>query len=267
MKKTTPGICKFEKKVVSAFILIILMASSCINPKDKRRHEDLIPEKDFVSILSDIYIANGLLSLPNIRRNFAERDSVLNYIDVIESHGYSYEKMNNTMNYYFVSKPKKLIRIYDQITGTLSEREAAMQRDIIRLGIEASRKETRYNYYQFPDPSRKENPGTTVNVSSRGTYTLTLFVTIHPDDPSFNPHLSAWLVDADSVETGRKKWLPVLKYIKDGHPHQYFYSGRVEEKRPMIMKTILYDYDNNIEEWERNATIEILSSSFNVIQE
>ena len=267
MKDTTSIVRALMKKVVLSVILILLIAPSCVNRKDKIRHEDLIPEKIFVSILTDIYIANGLLFLPDIRRNFAERDSVLNFIDVIESHGYSYDKMNSTIHYYFVSKPKKLIRIYDQIIGNLSETEAAMQREILRLGLEESRKETRYNLHHFPDASRTENPGITINISSRGTYTITLSVTIHPDDQSYNPHLSAWLVDADSVETGRKKWLPDLQYIKDGHPHQYFYTGRIEEKRPMVMKAILYEYDNNIKEWERHATIEVIFSSFTVTME
>ena len=266
MKKITSIIRAITKKAAPSVILILLLSPSCVNRKDKARHDDLIPEKAFVSILTDIYIANGLLTLPDIRRTFGERDSVRNFIDVIEGHGYSYEKMNSTMNYYFVSNPKKLIRIYDQIIGNLSETEAAMQREILRLGQEASRKEAKYNLYHFPDPSRKENPGTTINVPSPGTYTITLSVTITPDDPSCNPHLSAWLVDADSMETGRKKWLPVLKYIKDGHPHQYIYTGRIEEKRPMVMKAILFEYENNIEEWERNATIEILFSGFTAFQ-
>ncbi len=50
--------------------------------------------------------------------------------------------MNNTINYYFVSKPKKLIRIYDQIIGKMSEMEAGIQNEIIRLGQEESRKMT-----------------------------------------------------------------------------------------------------------------------------
>jgi hypothetical protein len=267
MKKTASIIRAFSKKVVLSVILILILAPSCVNPKDKARHDGLIPEKAFASILTDIYIANGLLTLPDIRRNFGERDSVQNFIDVIEGHGYSYEQMNNTMNYYFVSKPKKLIRIYDQIIGNLSETEAAMQKEILRLGLEESRKQAKYNLYHFPDASRMGNPGTTINIPSAGTYTITLSVTISPDDQSYNPHFSAWLVDADSVETGRKKWLPDLKYIKDGHPHQYFYTGRIEEKRPMVMKAILFEYENNIEEWERNATIEILFSGFTPIQE
>jgi hypothetical protein len=240
---------------------------SCVNRKDKTEHNDLIPEKTFVSILTDIYIANGLITLPEIRHEFSARDSVLNFMDIIESYGYSYEKMNSTINYYFISKPKKLIRIYDHIIGKMSEMEAAMQNEIIKQGQEESRKTAKYNVYDFPDFDRTENPGTIIKISSSGIYMITLSVTLYPDDQSYNPHFSAWLVDADSIETGRKKWLPGIKYIKDGHPHQFIYTGRIEEKRPMVMKTILYEYENNITEWDRHAMIKILFSNFTAIME
>lgn len=266
MKKSDLHSTAFMKRFAIVAILILLLAPSCVNRKDKTSHEDLIPEREFVSILTEVYLANGLLTIPEIKRHYAERDSVLNFIDVIESHGYSYAKMNSTMNYYFVTKPKKLIRIYDQIIGKLSETEAAMQREIERLGMEESRKQSMYNIYHFPDASSAENPAITINIPSPGIYTITLSVTVFPDDQAYNPHLSAWLVDADSLETGRKKWLPDLRYIKDGHRHQYVYTGRIEEKRPMVMKAILYEFDNNIGEWERNATIEVQFSGFTAIR-
>lgn len=254
------------QKVLLSVVLILIAGPSCVNRKDKTEHADLIPEKTFVSILTDIYIANGLLSLPEIRNKFYARDSVLNFIDIIESYGYSYEKMNSTINYYFVSKPKKLIRIYDNIIGKMSEVEAAMQNEIIRKGQEESRKAMKNNVYEFPDFDRKVNPGTVIKTYAPGTYAITLSVTIYPDDQSYNPHFSAWLVDADSIETGRKKWLPQIKYIKDGHPHQFIYTGQIEENRPMVIKTILYEYENNITEWDRHAVIEVIFSNYTVTQ-
>ncbi len=266
MKEKSSIIKALMQKVLLSVVLILIAGPSCINRKDKTKHGDLIPEKTFVSILTDIYIANGLLNLPEIRREFSVRDSVLNFIDIIESYGYSYEKMNSTIDYYFVSKPKKLIRIYDNIIGKMSELEAAMQNEIIRKGQEESRNATKYNVYEFPDFDRTENPGTIIKTYGPGTYTITLSVTLYPDDQSYNPHFCAWLIDADSIETGRKKWLPEIKYIKDGHPHQFIYTGQIKENRPMVINTILYEYENNITEWDRHAVIEVLFSNFTVIQ-
>lgn len=262
MKKRSFLSYTFRKKVVNSAVAILLACYSCVSPKDRTEHEDLIPEKTFVAILTDIYLANGVLTIPEVRRDYSQRDSILNYIDVIAEYGYSYEEMNNTVNYYFTSKPKKLIRIYDQVIGSLSEKEASMQEEIIRQQTQASMAETKYNVYLFPDTNPTENPGIIIDIPSPGTFTITLSVTLYPDDPSYNPRFTAWLVDADSLETGRKKWLPDIRYIKDGHPHQYVYTETVNEKRPMAVRTVLFEYENNIAEIDRHAIIEILYTNF-----
>jgi hypothetical protein len=262
MNKKSSGSAFIMHKIALAAILILMAASACINRKDKTDHGKLVPEKTFVSILTDIYIANGLLSLPEIRYQFSGRDSVLNYMDIIESYGYSYETMNSTMNYYFVTKPKKLIRIYDQVIRKMTEEETAMQNEIMRKDEEQARRSINYNVYSYPDPDRLENPGASHNIAPPGTYTMTMSVTFYPDDQSFNPHFSAWFIDADSLETGIKRWLPTVKYVKDGQMHYIIYSGRIETSRPAVLKTILYEYENNITEWERHARIEVNSFTF-----
>ncbi|MCX6332795.1 MAG: DUF4296 domain-containing protein [Bacteroidia bacterium] len=249
-------------RIVLVTVLILLAAPSCVKPLDRIEHGKLIPEKTFVSILSDIYIANGLLSLPEIRYEFGGRDSVLNYIDIIKSYGYSYETMNSTMNYYFVSKPKKLIRIYDQIILKMGEMQSGVQNEIMRIEQLASRKAINYNVYELPDPERGKDVGISQIINSSGIYNLTFSIAIFPDDKSLNPCVTGWLVDADSIETGKKKWLPPLEYIKDGHAHQVVYNGRIETHRPMLMKACLYSYENDISEWDKHARIEVFSFLF-----
>lgn len=245
-----------------ALMLCALAAASCVNPKDKIPHDDLIPEKTFISILGDIYLANGMLSVPDVRRQFASRDSVLNFIDIIENYGYSYEKMNNTLNYYFISKPKKLIRIYDQVIGKMTEMESAMQEQILRQSQAESRRATMTSVYNFPDPGKSEEPGIRMFINTAGTYTLSFKATVYPDDQSYNPRFSAWLVDADSIETGVRKWLPAVQYTKDGHPHHYVVDWKLKADRPVILRSLYYSHDSNISEGEKHARIEVLFSNF-----
>ncbi len=94
-------------KLALAGVIILIITQSCINPRDKVKHGKLIPEETFVSILTDIYIANGLLSLPEIRYQFSGRDSVLNYIDIVESYGFSYETMKSTTELLFRQQAEK----------------------------------------------------------------------------------------------------------------------------------------------------------------
>ncbi|MCU0455638.1 MAG: DUF4296 domain-containing protein [Bacteroidales bacterium] len=257
-EKPVPVKCSFS----IVLMLCAVAVSSCVNPKDKIPHDDLIPEKTFISILSDIYLANGVLTVPDVRRQFASRDSVLNFIDIIESYGYSYEKMNNTINYYFISKPKKLIRIYDQVIGKMTETESALQDQVLKQSQAESRRATMSNIYYFPYPGNGEEPGIRLFINSSGTYTLSFTATVFPDDQSCDPHLSAWLVDADSIETGTKKWFPAIQYIKDGHPHHYVIDWKIRADRPLILRSVYYSHASNISEGEKHARIEVLFSKF-----
>ena len=259
--KLSGSVVMFKGLLLSA-VLVLMMATSCTNPRNKTDHGKLIPEKEFVSILADIYVANGLLSLPEVRYKYYERDSVLNYIDIIQSYGYSYETMISTMNYYFVSKPKKLIKLYDNVIRQMNEEQSAIQNEINKVEEEASRMSVNYNEFTLPDPERSGDLTVSNILNPPGSYNLIFSVTVYPDDKSFNPHFTAYLIDADSTETGKKWWLPRVEYLKDGHLHQHNYTGRVETKRQVVMKTFFYNYENDISEWDKHARIEMISFNF-----
>jgi hypothetical protein len=250
------------QKTGLSVLFVFLTAVSCVPRKDKIEQANLIPEKTFVSILTDVYIANGLLTLPEVRYTFIKRDSVSNFVDIIKSYGYSYEAMNSTMNYYFISKPKKLIRIYDQIIRRMSEMESGYQNELTRIQKEASRASANYSIFSLPDPVGKKLPEFSRDIDPPGIFTLSFSITLYPDDQSFKPHFTAWFCDADSIETGKKRWFTPFEYIKDGYLHMITYTGRIEEDRKMVLKVILYDYENNIMEWDKHARIEVLFFNF-----
>ena len=66
-------------------IIISIMMGSCSGRKNKLDKKNLIPEKDLVSILTDIYITDGLLTVPNIILRASSLDSITTYYQVIES--------------------------------------------------------------------------------------------------------------------------------------------------------------------------------------
>jgi hypothetical protein len=255
---------KFLRYITFSTVALLAMAytSSCTNKRYRVEKENLIPEEIFVSILSDSYIAGGLLSLPEIRYNFTNRDSVKNYIDIIEHYGFSYEDMDRTMKYYFISKPKKLIRIYDQIIRRMSEMESAIQNEIILAEKKMERERLYSATYFLPDPSGNTIPELDHKINPPGTYNLNFSITLFPDDLSASPGFSSYYVDADSVETGKKHWLPFLGYVKDGYPHQISLSGRIEGSRPLMLRTIFYDHCNIIREMDKHARIEFSLFSF-----
>lgn len=113
------------KTVYKIFVVtVMLMIMSCGDSENEKPSRKMrIPEDKLVRILTDTYLTAGMMDLISMRETWAQRDSIQNYADVIESHGYTYEQFETTMRYYFTGKPRKLSRIYDRVTGNLLELE------------------------------------------------------------------------------------------------------------------------------------------------
>jgi len=243
------------------FIISSLLTGSCTSRKNKLDQSNLIPEEQLRSIISDAYIADGLLAIPVVNHWIKYRDSLSVYIQIIEKYGYSKETMDKTMKYYFIKKPKKLINIYDQVLGTLSQMESILE-------LESLKEEGRIRniwhgneFYSFPDISGSDSAGFSVSLPDYGTYTLNFSATVFPDDQALNPRLTAYLVNADSLETGKRNYIEMIKYPKDGQT--CFYSLRIEvaTDTKLYLRGNFYNYDNSVE-CEKHAMIENISLYF-----
>lgn len=240
------------------FFFILLASYSCSDKSKK----GLIPEKTFTAILSDSYLADGLLSMSAIKDKFAKKDTTSSYIDIIKSYGYTYEAMEKTLHYYFINDPKRLVSIYDKIDEKLSQIElkiTAEQQKILKTTQEKSNQRI---HFLLPDPGLKEKPYFSYDVYAPGTFVLEFSVTVYPDDQSYHPFFTAWYSPSDGPDTGKKTYLPEIKYIKDGWPHTYTVRGNVEGNRKTVLKGFYFDYENNPGLGMQHAEITNLSFSY-----
>ncbi|MCJ7446426.1 MAG: DUF4296 domain-containing protein [Bacteroidales bacterium] len=249
-------------KILLSGIVVSLLACSCSDRSSKTDHNDLIPEKTLISILTEVHIADGLLFLPKIRSTYSERDSVANYVDIIERYGYSKETMDRTMRYYFIKKPKKLIRIYDRILDKLSEMETYFTKEEDNTRSLFEDQWTGNSSYYLPDPTGNESVSFDLKLDKPGTYTLTFTVTLFPSDQSFKPHFTAYLCHPDSIETGKRIYLPAINYIKDGYPHTYILSKEIDVNSFAHLKGWFYDYENCRDDWQKHVRIDNISLRF-----
>jgi len=245
-------------KVILAIFIIVLLSASCTD----RNSRHLIPEKSFSAILTEVYLADGLIAVVDIQNLFAGRDTAFQYVDIIESHGYSKEQMENTLRYYFKKKPKKLIKIYDRAIGKLSEIESLLQNNPNEIPVTKANLWTGELFYFLPDTLKNNKIFFDTILTSPGLYTIEFCATVYPDDQSFNPQFTAWTCNSDSLKTGRNNYLPALRYLKDGNPRTYTITFRVQNKTSVILKGYLYDYGNNPDQAEVHARIEEISISF-----
>jgi hypothetical protein len=235
------------------------MAVSCSGRKPKLDNKHMIPEKELVSLLTDIHLATGLLSLPSINAWTSSLDSITSYYQIIEKHGYTKAIMDKTMNYYFFKNPKKLNKIYDQVLGILSEMESHVDKDSFILLARRSNLWPGKDFYLIPSPSGNDSTMFDITLSNSGYYTLTFSATVFPDDQSVNPRASVYSSSPDSIETGSRKYYKSIDYLKDGQPHNYKLSIPVPENKIRHLKGWLYDFDTPSYGIQKHIKIENIS--------
>jgi hypothetical protein len=249
----------FIKIALVMAIIISSLLSSCSEKKEKVDSKDLLPEKDLITILTEIHITDGLLSLPQIHSLYVENDSILNYIHVIQKHGYTKEVMDRTMRYYFVKNPKKLIKIYDKVLGKLSKMQSLLEKESMSVIIQRENLWENNPVVSIPDLSGSDTLKFDQNLWKPGIYTLTFTLTLFPDDQSLNPRFTAFLCHPDSIYTGQRDYYPSVDLFKDGRPHVYTFSKIPGSKSHTHMRGWFIECDNNFLEISRHVTVEKIS--------
>jgi hypothetical protein len=213
---------KLTRHILPVLLVVSLIAGSCAGRKNKAASNDLIPENDLISILKDVYLTDGLLSLPDINRIYqANTDSLSAYSDVVESHGYKLDQMNRTIRYYFVKKPKKLIKIYDKVLGLISEMDSRIEKEAPVFAGEPGNFWSGKSSYSFPDPSGKSNAFFDYPVPVSGIYVMKFTLTVYPDDQAVKPRIGIFIYNPDSTGYTNRKYFHSVGFIKDGRPHTY----------------------------------------------
>jgi hypothetical protein len=249
------------------YILLIIIAfstGSCSGRKAKLDSNNLIPEKQLISILVDIHITDGLLSLPKINYKYTVLDSITTYYHVIEKYGYTKEAMDKTMKYYFIKNPKKLNKIYDIVLGRLSEMESRVEKQSFAEQARISNLWRGKDFYALPSVDKQDPARIDITLSNSGFYKLVFTTTVYPDDQSFNPQIFLYSVSPDSLNNGKKHFMKSIRYLKDGRPHTHVLEMNVPTNNPVHFSGSLFDANNP--EWiENHYKIENISLTYSIV--
>ena len=250
------------RSILFILIIISMIAGSCSGRKSKINKKDLIPEKEMVSIMTDIYLANGLLSLSPIIYKYSLLDSINAYGQIIVKHGYTKEKMDKTMEYYFFDDPKGLNKIYDQVLGKLSEKESLIAKEFTKVQVVTTKLWTGKDFYSIPSVNDNDSTRFDVSLLKTGNYSLSFSVTLYPDDQSVNPGPTAFMTPIDSIDSGKKVYIKYLNYLKDGRSHNYSLIFHVPENKKLHLRGWLYDFDNISTGQKKHIKIENISFTY-----
>jgi len=209
------------QNILQLIIAVSVIAASCTGRRGEAEHKGLIPEKDLILILTEVYIADGLLSLPEINYKYSVGDTLSSYIDIIENHGYTKPEMDRTMRFYFVKNPKKLINIYDKVLGKLSAMESLVDMELPGAGIKELNIWPGKSFYSYPDATAKDTTWFDFPISLKGTFNLQFTITIFHDDQTVDPRNGLFFSHTDSAGIEKRLYFSTISYLKDGLPHTY----------------------------------------------
>jgi len=253
------NITRFSLKLILILGLFSIVFVSCFKKHEETSYKNIIPEKAFVSILKELHLSNGLFTLPKIKTRYMEGDTSRIYIEIIESHGYSKEAMDTTLQYYYIKKPKKLIRIYDQMLGEITEMQSRLEIETLPPKDLIPNQWPGDKFFELLNAGESEKSDFELTLIPPGNFILKFTATVFPDDQSFNPCFTALLIDTDAPDLKETKDIPALRYIKDGLPHEYKIQGKLIFTVPVILKGSFYDYFSDPDYGKIHARIENIS--------
>ena len=249
--------------VIFAFSVV---AASCSGRRNKAEHKDIIPEKDLTSILTEVHIADGLLSIPEIKYKFTKGDTLESYIDIFKKYGYTKMQMDRTMRYYFIKKPKKLVKIYDRVLGRLSEMESRVDKELLVFSAGQMNLWPGKSFYSLPDPESKDTALVNFSSGFYGTLYLRFTLTIFPDDQSVDPVMGLYFLKRDSAGNENRISFSPVRFIKDGHPHNYRFTLVQNLKGTVSLKGWFIDQERTNPYREYHQRVENIILTRNVIE-
>lgn len=251
-------------KRITPVLLLVLAVTACRpDTASKPGREMLIPDDDLVAVLTDTYLAGGILDVPGVRAEWGQRDSILNYIDVIESHGYTHQQMEATMQYYFIAKPKKLAKIYDRVTGNLLELEVMVQsQDDAPPGDKSENLWLGKYTYSWPEDFTRDPIWFDIPVDTPGTYILKADIQIFSDDMSLDPRVTVFFSSTDSLGAEVRDYWDEVKIAKDGKVNSVEIRKTLESPEMVHIKGWLLNHTGQQGVWEKHARIRNVSLRF-----
>ncbi len=234
-----------NRYTIVALCTLLILSCSCSSRRSKAGHKDIIPERDLIMILTDVHLADGLLNVGETRKLYSSDDDLSIYREIFEGYGYSEEIMDKTLRFYFMKRPKKLVRIYDRVLGRLSVMEARLEHE---TPLHAKRDESSLwdgeSIYWLPPGRENDTAWFEFPIISPGRYTLTFHMTIYPDDETIDPVCGIFISPADTLQPEKRDYFATIPFLKDGQTRYYRLTKRVTGDQPQMIKGWFVNYEN-----------------------
>jgi hypothetical protein len=245
-----------SRKIIMASFAAICMLMAC-GPSDSNKPDRkmLIPEDKLVAILTDTYLTTGMMDVQAMRETWGQRDSILNYIDVIRSHGYTYEQLEETLRYYFTDKPKKLAKIYDRVTGNLLALEVKVENERIDADSIPDNLWTGKAEYIFPGEFPRDSIWFDIPAEAPGEYVIKADIKVYEDDGSLDPRVTVYFFTSDSLGVKVRNDWDEIRLEKNGRVQKIEARKTLKTAGNTSIRGWLLNHTPQDGTWQKHATV------------
>ena len=188
---------------------ILLIIPSCKNKM-------LIPKKDFISILTDIYLSKAYFFSENVP-NPRWQDTIPYNSHIVERYGYKWAQFDSTVSWY-CSRPRRYLDIYETVMINLNELDKLVSEE---LDPPSELWTERRDFVLPANTSGRDSIATNILLKGVGSYVISAKIRVFPQDQSFFPHISLYLWRTDTTELGARDTIWFRPLIRDGLMHEY----------------------------------------------
>ena len=187
------------------FLFFLILLASC--------NRAMIPEDDFISILTDIYLSKTYFSSEGIH-NARWQDTIPYNHHIVERHGYKWAQFDSTVSWY-CSRPKRYQEVYETVMAKLNELDKKISEEL----DPPSELWTEQKAYFLPADG--DSVAASVLLKGIGSYVLSAKIRVYPQDESLFPRIALYLWRSDTTAYGVRDTLWVAPLRKDGLMYEY----------------------------------------------
>jgi len=250
---------KVPSHIISLSIITCLLLS-CRHSNETQFKP--IPDDALIDILTDTYIAGGLMNVAQIRDMYRYRDSTINYVEIVKHYGYRNTQVDSTLKYYFLNKPKKLEKIFDAVTGKLLKMQTEAENpansgtpNTVNMNLWNGRAS-----FTFPDEFFTDSIPFTIPLKTAGVYTFKATYKIFPDDQSINPELVIFFSNFRGKGEETVTHWDKCPLQRDGRTHTIVLKKELTNTENSFVRGFLFYHANKKGgEWQKHARISDIS--------
>ncbi|MFC2087252.1 DUF4296 domain-containing protein [Bacteroidota bacterium] len=236
-------------------IVLFILFISC---DTARRNEGLIPRDDFIQIIVEMHIIEGLFQTRQVREQFNQKYYTFYIDDYFESKKYTREQFEKTIEYYAENFVEYNL-IYDKVIEELSKLEALNDQYKLPDGGNLWQQQ---HAYHFPEDGKRYKIPFSIPVKGKGEYIISAKFKISRLDESINPHLAAFFWYMDSTGSGIASDTTRQELKNDNIIRQSTLKLKLEDTLVNHLKGWLFYDDNTDTSYQKVGDINDIKITF-----